>query len=143
MSMKRITQWMVTLVSMLATGCTTTQFKLASVAQAQVGTYYQRGSTEQCGAFVAHCVRQAGGQPPAGYKRARNWQQWGRGTTWQDMRPGDVVVCWRNGKWSGDGHVLLYVGKGMAVHRSRSNLPVRSTPVAPYRARLLAVRRGP
>ncbi len=122
------------------TGCAT--HEVALVAKRQVGTHYAAGLKFQCGNFVGHCVSKAGKQTPRNPAKATNWLQWGTPVPWALKQPGDVIVTWRGSKSSGDGHVLIYVGNGKAVHRSTYKAPVGYVDVDSYKSRLLGVRRG-
>jgi len=126
---------------MLLCSCVSNQ-RLALVAKQQVGSHYKKGQSAQCAAFVAHCVHKAGKEPPAWPNKARNWLKWGTPVPYLLKQPGDVIITHRNGRNSGDGHIMIYVGNGKAVHRSTLSKPVETINVDHYRDRVLGVRRG-
>jgi uncharacterized protein (TIGR02594 family) len=68
--------------------------------------------TDWCGAFVAHCIKAAGGSVPSGAASAANWQNWGDvslpTTHDSNVPPGSVVVLAGNKDTSRIGHVCFF-----------------------------------
>ena len=130
----------IVLLTIAFTGCASRE--VCAVAKSYVGKYYNRGAKYQCGNFVGTCVTKAGGETPDNPAKATNWLNWGMHVPWALKQPGDVIITWRNGPTSGDGHILIYIGGNKAVHRSTYTSPVKVVSVENYQKRLLGVRRG-
>ena len=114
--------------------------KISSIAKRDLGTYFKRGVSYQCANYVSHVVERAGGKPPASKSMARAWLKWGRPVPRATMRPGDIIVTSR-GSNPAKGHILIYKGSGVAIHRSTHCNPIQEIPVAVYESRILGVRR--
>ena len=114
--------------------------KISSIAKRDLGTYFKRGVSYQCANYVSHVVERAGGKPPASKSMARSWLKWGRPVPRATMRPGDIIVTSR-GSNPAKGHILIYKGGGVAIHRSTHCNPIQEIPVAVYESRILGVRR--
>ena len=114
--------------------------KISSIAKGDLGTYFKRGVSYQCANYVSHVVERAGGRPPASKSMARAWLNWGRSVPRAAMRPGDIIVTSR-GRNPSSGHILIYKGGGVAIHRSTHCNPIQEIPVAVYESRILGVRR--
>lgn len=128
--------------ALLLSGCVTNQ-SLVVKAKREVGSFYKKGQSKKCAEYIARLMEGARIQPPEYPNKARNWESWGTGVPWALKRPGDVIVVWRNSLLSGDGHILLYVGDGKAVHRPTYKFPIQEVDVAQYSGRVTAVRRPP
>ena len=63
--------------------------------------------TPWCGAFVAHCMREADLSLPQHWMRAKAWADWGANLRASHVAPGAVLVFARQG----GGHVGFYVGE--------------------------------
>src|SRR5690606_26233531 len=72
-----------------------------------------RELTHWCGAFVAHCLKTAGVEPPAGAAAAGNWLKWGDASLpvrhGSAVPPGAVVTIAGDGATNGIGHVNFFV----------------------------------
>lgn len=115
--------------------------KISNIAKKDLGTYFRRGTSHQCANYVAHVVERAGGSPPPSKSMARAWLKWGRPVSVRSMRAGDIIVTSR-GSNSYSGHILIYKGGGVAIHRSTYSRPIREIQVSVYSSRILGVRRA-
>ncbi|MDD1452673.1 TIGR02594 family protein [Sphingomonas sp. H160509] len=68
--------------------------------------------TPWCGTFVAHCVAEAGLEPPKVAVRASSWEAWGANLRADRLAPGAVLVF----KRPGGGHVGFYVGEDATAY---------------------------
>lgn len=69
--------------------------------------WWRDDATPWCGTFVAHCMTEAGLNPPKAWYRAKSWADWGLGAPFSQLAPGVVLVFDRQG----GGHVGFYVGE--------------------------------
>ncbi len=114
--------------------------RIASIAKKDLGTYFKRGVSYQCANYVSHVVERAGGRPPRSKSMARAWLNWGRAVNKSSMRAGDIIVTSRGSNPS-SGHILIYKGNGVAIHRSTHCSPIQEIRVSVYKNRILGVRR--
>ncbi len=114
--------------------------KIASIAKRDLGTYFRRGQSYQCANYVSHVVKRAGGSPPRSSAMARAWLKWGRPVSLNSMRAGDIIVTSRGSNPS-SGHIMIYKGNGVAIHRSTYCTPIQEIRVSVYKHRILGVRR--
>lgn len=114
---------------------------IASEAESRVGTSFRPGVSAMCAAFVADVVKESGKKPPSNPNLARNWLRWGKAVSLNNIQRGDIVVCWRGSRHGSKGHILIYVGSGICVHRSTRNQPVKKTPLSSYKSKILSIRR--
>jgi len=115
---------------------------IAKEAESRVGKSFRPGTPAMCAAFVTDVVRKAGGDAPSGHDMARSWLRWGKPVNITLIRKGDIVVCWRGSRSGSKGHVLIYAGKGICIHRSTKSAPIKKTPLSAYKGRILGVRRA-
>ena len=105
------------------------------------GRSYRAGVSAQCANWVGHVVRSAGGTPPVGHAIARNWLKWGNSVPRAAIKPGDIVVTWRGSRSGAEGHILIYVGDGVCIHRPTRSKPVQKIDLSTYSSRILGIRR--
>lgn len=110
-------------------------------AESRVGKYFRPGNYSMCAAFVADVVKKSGGDVPLNPNLARNWLGWGKSVSLSTIKKGDVIVCWRGSRSGTKGHLLIYIGDGVCVHRSSKSSPVKKTQLDYYRNNILGVRR--
>jgi hypothetical protein len=115
---------------------------ISKEAESRVGRFFRPGSYSMCAAFVTDVVKQVGADVPANPNLARNWLKWGKPVTLSTIKKGDVVVCWRGSRSGSRGHLLIYIGDGVCVHRSSKSSPVKKTQLNYYRNKILGVRRS-
>jgi len=115
---------------------------IAKEAETRVGDSFRPGASAMCAAFVADVVKEVGGTVPANPNMARSWLKWGKPVSVSLIRKGDIVVCWRGSRSGSKGHILIYVGNGICVHRSTKSSPVKKTPLSAYEGKILGVRRS-
>jgi len=105
------------------------------------GKHYRKGQSLQCANWVGQVVKDAGYAPPPQHSMARNWLDWGKPSTMLTIRPGDIIITWRNSKSSKSGHILIYIGNGQCIHRPTYSRAVCKTPLIHYKSKVLGVRR--
>lgn len=115
---------------------------ISKEAESRVGGSFRRGSSLMCAAFVADVVEDAGGDTPSNPNLARNWLDWGKPVSLSAIKKGDVVICWRGSKSGTKGHILIYVGEGMCVHRPTKSSPIKKIQLKYYEGKILGVRRS-
>jgi len=113
---------------------------IANIAKRDLGTYFRRGQSYQCANYVSHVVKRAGGTPPRSSAMARAWLNWGNPVSVNSMRAGDIIVTSRGSNPS-SGHIMIYQGNGIAIHRSTHCTPIQKVSVSVYKHRILGVRR--
>lgn len=102
------------------------------------GTYYKRGVSAQCAAWVGTVMKSAGYTPPKGYALCTNWLSWGTKVSRANMQPGDIVIYAKSGGYH---HISIYRGGGKAIHRPTRSSTVKTINVD-YR-RIIGIRRPP
>ena len=120
------------------------QFTSASIlakALAWEGRSYRPGVSAQCANWVGHVVCSAGGSTPVGHSMARNWLKWGHPVSRTTVKPGDIVVTWRGSRSGRYGHILIYVGDGLCIHRPTRSKPVEKVPLSTFSNKILGIRR--
>lgn len=115
---------------------------IAKEAESRVGKSFRPGTSAMCAAFVADVVKKAGGKVPSSPNMARSWLRWGKPVSVAMIRKGDIVVCWRGSRSGTKGHILIYSGSGVCIHRSTKSAPVKKTPLSSYKGKILGVRRA-
>jgi len=115
---------------------------ISKEAESRIGGSFRRGSSSMCAAFVADVVEEAGGNTPSNPNLARNWLDWGKPVSLSAIKKGDVIVCWRGSRSGNSGHILIYVGDGMCVHRSTRSSPIKKIELDYYKGKILGVRRS-
>jgi cell wall-associated NlpC family hydrolase len=115
---------------------------ISKEAESRVGKFFRPGSYSMCAAFVADVVKESGGTIPSNPNLARNWLKWGKPVTLSTIKKGDVVVCWRGSRSGKKGHILIYVGDGMCVHRSTKSSSIKKIKLSYYSNKILGVRRS-
>ncbi len=116
---------------------------IAREAESRVGSNFRKGTSSMCAAFVADVVRKAGGNSaPVNPNMARNWLKWGIPVRSENIRKGDIVVCWRGSRRGSAGHILIYVGGGFCVHRSTKSAPIKKVALKDYSGKILGIRRA-
>jgi cell wall-associated NlpC family hydrolase len=114
---------------------------ISKEAESRVGMSFRSGSYAMCAAFVADVVKESGGTVPSNPNLARNWLKWGKPVSLSTIKKGDIIVCWRGSRYGSKGHILIYVGDGMCVHRSTRSSPIKKIQLSYYRNKILGVRR--
>jgi len=115
---------------------------IAKEAESRVGTSFRPGSSAMCAAFVADVVKESGKKPPSSPNLARNWLGWGKAVPLNAIQRGDIVVCWRGSRSGSKGHILIYIGGGLCVHRSTKSSPIKKISLSIYKDKVLGVRRA-
>lgn len=106
------------------------------------GRHFRYGQSRQCANWVGEVIRVSGYTTPSNPALARNWLSWGRPiSSLSSIRPGDLVITWRGSKHGSSGHILIYLGDGMCIHRPTQSKAVCKTELSHYKSRLLGVRR--
>lgn len=113
---------------------------IANIAKRDLGTHFRQGQSYQCANYVSHVVKRAGGTPPRSSAMARAWLNWGNPVSVNSMRAGDIIVTSRGSNPS-SGHIMIYQGNGIAIHRSTHCTPIQKVSVSVYKHRILGVRR--
>lgn len=119
-----------------------TSAKICTIAKSRVGTSFRPGVTKQCANFVGDVVTKAGGTKPSSPAMARSWLKWGKPVSWSSKKPGDLIITYRGRRSGTAGHILIYAGNNVAVHRPTSKKQVSYIDVDYYASRVLGVRRA-
>lgn len=105
------------------------------------GKYYKKGVSCQCANWVGYVVREAGAIRPNNYSMARSWLTWGRPVSVTGIRPGDIIITWRDSPSGELGHIMVYVGDGVCIHRPTKSKKVQRIDLSIYKGKILGVRR--
>jgi cell wall-associated NlpC family hydrolase len=120
----------------------TSPSSITAEAEKWQGRHFRYGQSRQCANWVGEVVRVSGYNTPSNPALARNWLSWGRRVpSLAAIRPGDLVITWRGSKHGSSGHILIYLGDGMCIHRPTQSRAVCKTELTHYKSKLLGVRR--
>lgn len=140
--MKTLLLAAIAVVSVMLTSCETLSLtpvgNAAVVAKARgwQGRHYQYGQGARCAAWVGAVMKSVGKKPPSGYYKCTNWLRWGTKSSVATIRPGDVVIYARSGRFN---HIGIYLGGGRVAHRPTRYSKVGT--VSLHYRRIIGVRR--